>query len=52
MDKTGGISIVVRGEEVAKDEEIGKEDRVGKSDLLEDGVCSGNQRVACSIERR
>ena len=48
----GGISIVVRGEEVAKDEERGKRDGVGKSDLLGDGECSENQRVACSVERR
>ena len=52
MDRMRGISIVVGDEMLATDEERGNEDRVGKSDLLGDRVCSENQRVACSVEKR
>ena len=47
----GGISIVVRGEVLATKEEMSRGDSMGKSDLLGDGVCSGNQRVVCSVKR-
>ena len=52
MDRIGGISIIGGGKEVTTGGEIGKEDRVGKSEVLGDGVCSGYQRMACSVERR
>ena len=52
MDRTGGISIVGGEEMLATEEEIGNGDGTGKSDLFEDKVCSGNKRVACSVERR
>ena len=51
-DRTGEISIVIRGEEVTTDKKIGKGDGVGKSEVLGDRVCSGYQRVVCSVERR
>ena len=51
MDRMGRISIV-DGDEVARDEgdRMRRGDEEGKSDLLEDGVCSENQRVVCSVE--
>ena len=50
-DRIRGISVVVEDRMLAIDEEMGKGDRVEKSDLFGDGVCSGNQRIACSVER-
>ena len=51
MERTGGISIIDRGEEVTTGEEIDKEDGVGKEELLDSGVCSGIQSLACFVER-
>ena len=41
-ERTGGISIVVG------DEEMAKGDGVGKEELLGEGVCLGNQGSACA----
>ena len=41
-ERTGGISIVVG------DEDIAKKDGVGNSELLGDGVCLGNQGSGCA----
>ena len=50
-ERTGGISIIGGEEEVAM-KEIGKGDGVGKSELLDNGVYSRSQSLACSMERR
>ena len=50
MDRTGGISIVGRGEDVTTGE-IDKEDEVGKAEPLGGGVCLGNHRSVCPVER-
>ena len=50
-ERTGGISIVDRGEVVTTRGEIDRGDRVGNKKPLGGGVCSGNQSLACSEER-
>ena len=52
MDRTGGISIVDREEEVVTTEdEIFKGDGVGKAESWRDGVCMGDQRSVGSEMR-
>ena len=50
-DRTGGISIVGGNEVVTMGEEIDRGDGVGKVELLGGGVCSGNHKSVCSVER-
>ena len=52
IERTEGISIVDVGEDVTTEDEIGKGGRVGKSEWFGDGVCSGSQSLARSVERR
>ena len=51
-ERTGGISIVGRGEAVTIGEEIDKGDRVGKEEPLGGGVCSGIQSSAHSVRKK
>ena len=46
-ERMGGISIVVRGEDVTMGEEIDKGDGAGNIELLGDGVCLENLGLAC-----
>ena len=51
-ERTGGISIVGRGEYVVTEEEIDKRDGVGKSGLLGGGVCLESQSLVHSVGER
>ena len=50
-ERTGGISIVDRGEEVTTGGEIDRGDGVGKEEPLDSGICLGCQSSTHSEER-
>ena len=49
IDRTGGISIIDRGEEVTTEEEMDRRDGVEKVELLDGGVCLGSHSLAHSV---
>ena len=49
-DRTEGISMVDEGEGVTT-REIDKGNGVGKAELLGNGVCLGDHKLACSVRR-
>ena len=51
MERTRGISIVHRGEDVTTGGEIDKGDRVGKEEPLGSEVCSGDQSSVYSMKK-
>ena len=51
-DRTGGISIVGRGEIVTTSEEIDRGDRLGRVELLGGGVCLEHQSLVCLVEKK
>ena len=51
-ERTGGISIVGRDEDVTTGEEKDRGDRVGKSGLLDSGVCLGSQSSVRSMGKK
>ena len=49
MERTGGISIVGRGEDVTTGEERDKGGGVGKTELLGGRICSGSHSSVYSM---